>query len=87
MQTTGMASGKPPLSIGGTLSVSVARAEGYTVAAAVAHHKTPIDKGGPKFGPLESLCHTHHSEAHHDRGPNEQQREWNQYIAELRHKL
>ena len=58
-------------------------AQGLTVGAVLAHHKTPLNEGGAKFGPLEALCRIHH-ESEHNRGPSEQQREWGKYIAELR---
>ena len=53
------------------------------MAAALAHHKTPLDEGGAKFGALEALCRFCH-ESEHNRGPSEEQREWSMYIAELR---
>ena len=59
------------------------KAAGYTVGAAVAHHKTPLDAGGAKFGPLEALCRICHEETH-GRAPNEQQRAWSNYISHLR---
>ena len=59
------------------------KAKGFTVAAALAHHKTPLDAGGAKFGPLEALCRICHEEAH-NRAPNEQQRAWNAYLSHLR---
>ena len=62
------------------------KAEGLTAAAAVAHHKTPLDKGGAKFGPLIALCRTCH-ESEHDRAPSEQQKEWNEYIDKLRKRI
>ena len=54
----------------------------------MAHHRTALDAaGGAKLklaeSNLEALCRECH-EAHHDRGPSEQQREWGRYIAELR---
>ena len=59
------------------------KSEGLTVAAALAHHKIPLDEGGPKFEGLEALCRMHH-EIEHNRQPNAQQREWGKYLAELR---
>ena len=51
--------------------------------AEVAHHRTPLDAGGAKFEGLEALCRLCH-ESEHNRGPNEEQRAWGKYIAELR---
>ena len=51
----------------------------------MAHHKVPLAAGGPKLseGNLEALCRLCH-ESEHNRGPNEEQRAWGKYIAELR---
>ena len=59
---------------------------GFTVAARVAHHRTPLDAGGAKFGPLEALCQICH-ESEHGRGPSQEQRAWSTYLAELRRKV
>ena len=59
------------------------KAKGFTVAAALAHHKTPLDAGGAKFGPLEALCRICH-ESEHGRAPNEEQRAWSKYLSHLR---
>ena len=59
------------------------KAEGFTEAAALAHHRIPLDAGGPKFEGLEALCFRHH-EAQHDRGPSEEQRAWSTYLSHLR---
>ena len=59
------------------------KAEGFTEAAAVAHHRIPLDAGGPKFEGLQALCRRHH-EALHNRGPSEEQRAWSKYLSHLR---
>ena len=61
------------------------KAEGYTVAAALAHHRIPLDQNGPPLAEtnLEAICHRHHQEAHGCE-PNEEQRAWGKYVAELR---
>ena len=59
------------------------KAAGFTMPAEVAHHRTPLDAGGAKFEGLEALCRLCH-ESEHNRGPNEEQRAWGKYIAELR---
>ena len=63
----------------------VCRKAGYTVAADVVHHREAIKDGGEKLDldNLESLCREHH-ESEHNRGPNEAQRAWGKYVAELR---
>ena len=58
-------------------------AEGFTEAARVAHHRIPLDEGGPKFEGLEALCRRHH-EGLHDRGPSDEQRAWKEYISQQR---
>ena len=61
------------------------KAEGFTEAAALAHHRIALDAGGAKLADsnLESLCRRHH-EAQHDRGPTEEQRAWSKYLSHLR---
>ena len=61
------------------------KAEGFTVAAEVVHHKKAINDGGEKLSleNCESLCRIHH-EGHHHRGPSKEQREWGKYVAGLR---
>ena len=64
------------------------KAEGFTEAARLAHHKTPLDAGGSKFGGrngdgLEAICYRHHQEVH-DRTPNLQRQAWSQYLSHLR---
>ncbi len=62
------------------------KAEGFTEAAVLTHHRIPLDAGGPKFEGLEALCRIHHEQSH-DRAPSKQQQEWSVYIAELRRKI
>lgn len=38
----------------------ICEAPGCPLLAQVADHITPVSKGGHMFGPLQSLCHTHH---------------------------
>ena len=49
----------------------------------MAHHKTYLSNGGPKFEGLEALCFRHHEEEH-GRAPNEEQKAWSRYLAHLR---
>ena len=58
------------------------KAEGFTVASAVVHHKKAITEGGAKLSleNTESLCRICHESAHH-RGPSTEQREWGKYIS------
>ena len=64
------------------------RCKPRTVAAAVAHHVRPLDEDGAKLDQknLMALCRDCHEEVH-NRAPNEQQRAWGKYIAELREKI
>ena len=59
------------------------------MAAQVVHHIRPVIEADEKKLDLEnceSLCKICH-ESHHGRGPSEEQKEWNRYIAELRRKI
>ena len=59
------------------------KAEGFTVAAALAHHRVAVTKGGAKLDPanLEALCFDCH-EKEHGRA-NEEKRAWGRYLQEL----